>query len=229
MVWLIRKNTMNDDSHKNFAEIKTSFILMLLILIVVLAPDQILLSVHDSVSIASNDGQKLYLTTGLVIRKEVILPATPDRIWQAWTTDKGVTGFFAPHASVDLAIGGKYEMYFDPKQPKGKQGSEGCRILSFVPREMLSFTWNAPPSMAGVRKKNTWVVVTFTELSPGKTRVSLVHLGWQAGPEWEKALIYFDRAWEIVLGRLHHYLQKGPMDWRSPYTPEINRSKPGSD
>ena len=220
---------MIKDSHKNIAETKTFFILLLVILSVVLTPDQILLSVDDSVSITSNDGQKLYLTTGLVIRKEVILPATPDRIWQAWTTDKGATGFFAPRASVDLAIGGKYEMYFDPEQPKGKQGSEGCRILSFIPGEMLSFTWNAPPSMAGVRKRNTWVVITITELSPGKTRLSLVHLGWQAGPEWKKALVYFDRAWEIVLGRLHHYLQKGPLDWTSPYTPEINRNKPGSD
>jgi len=201
---------------------KTIGVLIFFILVVVLTPEHILCSSPGPASVTLNKGQKLYLTTGLVIRKEVILPAAADRVWQAWTTEKGVTGFFAPEASVDLAIGGKYEMYFDPKQSIGKKGSEGCRILSFVPSEMLSFTWNAPLSMAEVRKSNTWVVMTFEELTPEKTRLSLVHLGWQAGPEWEKALVYFDRAWEIVLGRLNHYLQKGPLDWKSPYTPETN-------
>lgn len=213
------------DRHRQQKNIgtKTMEVLMFFILITILTPDQILHSYMNPASVTSNSGEKLYLTTGLVIRKEVILPAAADRIWQAWTTEKGVTGFFAPEASVDLAIGGKYEMYFNPKQSMGKKGSEGCRILSFVPSEMLSFTWNAPLSMAEVRKMNTWVVLTFKELTPEKTRLSLVHLGWQAGPEWEKALVYFDRAWEIVLGRLNHYLQKGPLDWKSPYTPEVNK------
>lgn len=211
---------MNKHKQKIKIGIKTMEVLILFILVVILTPDHILYSSPGPTSVTSNNGQKIYLTTGLVIRKEVILPATADRVWQAWTTEKGVTGFFAPEASVDLAIGGKYEMYFDPKQSMGKKGSEGCRILSFVPSEMLSFTWNAPLSMAEVRKSNTWVVMTFEELTPGKTRLSLVHLGWQAGPEWEKALVYFDRAWEIVLGRLNHYLQKGPLDWKSPYAPE---------
>lgn len=200
------------------------YILMFLILAVVLTPGHILHSNIGAASVTSNEGQKLYLTTGLVIRKTVILPAAVNRVWQAWTTEKGVTGFFAREASVDLAVGGKYEMYFDPKQPKEKKGSEGCRILSFVPSEMLSFTWNAPLSMPAVRKERTWVVLTFEQLTPKKTRLSLVHLGWQAGPEWEKALVYFDRAWEIVLGRLHYYLQKGPLDWKSPYTPEVNKN-----
>ena len=214
---------MNKHWQKIIIGTKTVRFLMFFILTAVLTPGHILCSSPAPASVTSNEGQKLYLTTGLVIRKEVILPAAADRVWQAWTTEKGVTGFFAPEASVDLAIGGKYEMYFDPKQSIGKKGSEGCRILSFVPSEMLSFTWNAPLSMAEVRKYNTWVVLTFEELTPEKTRLSLVHLGWQAGPEWEKALVYFDRAWEIVLGRLNHYLQKGPLDWKSPYTPEFNK------
>jgi uncharacterized protein YndB with AHSA1/START domain len=124
---------------------------------------------------------------------------------------------------VELAVGGDYEMYFDPKQPEGLRGSEGCKILSFVPGEMLSFTWNAPPSIPEVRGQHTWVVLTFHALETKKTQVSLIHLGWQVGEEWQKALQYFDRAWEVVLGRLHYRFQKGPINWKSPFTPPVKK------
>lgn len=167
--------------------------------------------------------KKLFMTTGLMIRKAVILPASVDETWQAWTTTEGVTTFFAPEASVELAVGGDYEMYFDPKQPEGLRGSEGCKILSFVPGEMLSFTWNAPPSIPEVRGEHTWVVLTFHALEPKKTQVSLIHLGWQVGEQWQKALQYFDRAWEVVLGRLHYRFQKEPINWKSPFTPPAKK------
>lgn len=167
--------------------------------------------------------EKLFMTTGLMIRKAVIIPASVDETWQAWTTKEGVTTFFAPEALVELAVGGDYEMYFDPKQPEGLRGSEGCKILSFVPGEMLSFTWNAPPSIPEVRGQHTWVVLTFRALEAKKTQVSLIHLGWQVGEQWQKALQYFDRAWEVVLGRLFYRFQKGPINWKSPFTPPAKK------
>ena len=63
--------------------------------------------------------KKLYMTTGLTIRKVVIIPASVDDVWKSWTTKEGVITFFAPKASVELAVGGDYEMYFDPKKPEG--------------------------------------------------------------------------------------------------------------
>jgi hypothetical protein len=81
-------------------------------------------------STAGEEGmtEKLFVTTGLAIRKAVVVPAAVEDVWEAWTTEQGVKTFFAPGASVELAIGGNYEMYFAPQQPKGLQGSEGCKI-----------------------------------------------------------------------------------------------------
>jgi uncharacterized protein YndB with AHSA1/START domain len=178
---------------------------------------------HPAVS--AEGGEKLFipLATGLAIRKVVIVPASVDDVWQAWTTPEGVVTFFAPQARVELAVGGVYEMYFAPQSPEGLRGGEGCKILSFVPGEMLSFTWNAPPSLPEVRKEHTWVVLYFKALEPAKTQVSMVHLGWQMGEEWQKALQYFDRAWEVVLGRLQYRFQQGPLDWKKPFTPETKK------
>ena len=110
-------------------------------------------------------------------------------------------------------------MYFDPGQPKGQQGSEGCKILSFIAGEMLSFTWNAPPSMPIVRQARTWVVLHFYPHEGNKTRITLTHVGWKMGEEWQKALQYFNRAWEVVLGRFQYRFQKGPINWKKPFTP----------
>lgn len=162
--------------------------------------------------------KKYFLTTGLMIRKVVEVAATVDEVWTAWTTATGVKTFFAPDATVELAVNGKYELYFDPSQPTGQKGSEGCRILSFVPGEMLSFSWNAPPSMPLIRTERTWVVLHFQANGEKQTRVSLIHLGWQVGEEWQKALQYFDKAWNLVLGRLQYRFQKGPLDWKNPFS-----------
>jgi len=157
--------------------------------------------------------------TGLAIRKAVIVPASSDEVWSAFTTKEGVTSFFAPDANVEAAIGGAYEMYFVPDAPSGSRGSDGCKILSFIPGEMLSFTWNAPLSMPDVRKQRTWVVLYFQQLEGKQTRITLVHLGWQPGEEWQKALQYFTHAWDIVLGRLHYRFSTKPIDWKNPFTP----------
>ena len=106
--------------------------------------------------------------------------------------------FFAPAANVELAIGGRYEMLFDPDAPPGSQGGEGLKILSFLPEEMLSFEWNAPPQYPSVRQERTWVVVQFEALTAETTRVRLSHLGWQEGEEWEQVFAALKRCHAVL-------------------------------
>lgn len=153
------------------------------------------------------------------IQKETVVPAPASDVWQAWTTQEGVTTFFAPKANVELAIGGRYEMLFNPEAPPGSQGGEGLRVLSYLPEEMLSFTWNAPPHLPNVRRERTWVVVQFEPRAENKTWVGLTHLGWGEGSEWDQAYAYFTQAWDVVLARLVHRFEVGPIDWDDPFRP----------
>jgi len=166
--------------------------------------------------------------SGRVIRKEVRVNASVEKVWKAWTTNNGATMFFAPKAKIELTPGGRYELYFDLEAPKGSQGGEGCRVLSFLPMEMLSFEWNAPPEFPGVRRqqmqKHTWVIVQFYSLAKDETRVRLTHLGWREAEEWEKVFQYFLRAWDVVLGRLERMFSVGPIDWGNPYSPPKDRT-----
>ncbi len=137
--------------------------------------------------------------------------AALDDVWQAWTTTAGARSFFAPVTNIRLALGGEYEIQFHPTDER--HGTKGLKILSYAPKSMLSFQWNAPPHMPSVRDGNTWVVVELAELSSDQTRVRLRHLGWQGGPEWDEARIHFRRGWSGALARLSRRFTQGPIDW----------------
>lgn len=139
------------------------------------------------------------------IHHEVIVPRRRAEVWKQWTTEEGLR-FVVKEAKVELRPGGMYEWYFLLENPPGSRGGEGCRVLSFLPERMLTFTWNAPPELTRTRKQYTWVVVGFEEAAGG-TRVTLDHLGWPASglvnePQWEETFKYFDRAWGEVMKQL---------------------------
>ncbi|MGA9597653.1 MAG: SRPBCC domain-containing protein [Acidimicrobiia bacterium] len=135
------------------------------------------------------------------VAKEVEVGAAPRDVWSAWTSSEGIASWWGPpRSNIELRIGGPFELLFLSDAPPGKQGSEGCRILSYVPGESFSFTWNAPPHLS-LRQTNTWVVLTFTPTDAG-TRVRLVHTGFLTGPDWDEYLAYFEDAWGVVLDRL---------------------------
>ncbi|MGB2980302.1 MAG: SRPBCC domain-containing protein, partial [Candidatus Zixiibacteriota bacterium] len=46
-----------------------------------------------------------------ILRKEIVVPATLEQVWNAWTTTGGVKTFFSSDAKVELAVGGPFEIY----------------------------------------------------------------------------------------------------------------------
>jgi uncharacterized protein YndB with AHSA1/START domain len=158
--------------------------------------------------------------SGRRLRKAVEVPASQVEVWKAWTTKEGLRAFLAPDARISLEIGGPFEPLFDLETAPGSQGGEGLQILSYLPPEMLSFTWNAPPEFPTIRNHfHTWVVVRLIPLGADRTRVALDHLGWGSGEKWDKVYNYFDRAWDLVLARLAHRFANGPINWSDPYRP----------
>ncbi len=161
-----------------------------------------------------------------VIVGEVVVDAPLSQVWEAWTTSEGVETFFAPKCRVEPHPGGCYEMYFDLEAEPGKQGGEGMILMALQPKQMLSFTWNAPPSLPKVRGQMTHVTVRLERIEGSKTRVVLRHDGWGDGGEWDQAYKYFDSAWtRVVLPRLRIRFETGPIDWQNP--PNIGAAEAG--
>ena len=160
--------------------------------------------------------------TERAIDKQVEIPATLDQAWDAWTTREGITSFFAPDARIEPRVGGAFHIHFDPGAPQGSRGADDMRFMSLQPKRMLSFDWNAPPSLPEARAQRTFVVVRFERVGDAVTRVSLHHTGWGDGGEWDRAYAYFDRAWGSVLGNLKKRFEHGPTDW-APWLEQLRR------
>jgi uncharacterized protein YndB with AHSA1/START domain len=151
------------------------------------------------------------------LHKRVVVPATAAEVWLAWTTAGGARTFLAPDARIDLRIGGRYEILFDPSQPPGQQGTEGMRVLSYLPNAMLSVEWNAPPELPALRAgPPAWIVVQLQPVSDGATRVVLHHLGIGDDDEGARLEAYFRHAWDLVMAWLEQRFTSGPLDWSKP-------------
>ncbi len=147
------------------------------------------------------------------IDKQIVIAANVDQAWDAWTTREGIVSFFAPEAVIEPRVGGAFHIHIDPTAPPGMKGADDMRFLALQPKKMISFDWNAPPSLPQARTQRTFVIVRFEPVNERETRVSLHHTGWGDGGEWDKAFAYFDRAWGNVLANLKKRFDSGPQDW----------------
>ncbi len=147
----------------------------------------------------------LFVNSGSDLRPvtvERLMDATPQQVWNAWTTEAGWTAAYAAgraevRANIELAPGGKYEWLFD-----GTLGCNGCQVLSYLPYRMLSFTWNAPVVQARSRVKRTWMVIEIKPERNGKSRVRATQLGFGVGSDWDETRSYFEQAWAYVLDQM---------------------------
>jgi uncharacterized protein YndB with AHSA1/START domain len=146
-----------------------------------------------------------------VVRVEGNVAAPVSDVWRVWTTSEGAEEFFAQKANIKLAIGGPYEIQFDPADERS--GTKGLKILSYAPDETISFQWNAPTEFPEVRNGGMWVVAQMRPVDAYTTHVTITHLGWKRGPEWDKAYAHFQRGWSELMDRLQKRFTDGPIDW----------------
>lgn len=145
------------------------------------------------------------------IEKTIIVSEPASKVYGRWTTHEGLKTFFGENNRIECVPGGPFEIYFMMDAPEGLRGSEGCKVLSCLPDQMFSFSWNAPPQFMEVREHpyKTWVVVVFKPYGDQQTEVTLTHLGWPEDARWDPVYQYFNAAWEKVMQWLGEAVVKG--------------------
>ena len=141
--------------------------------------------------------------------KEIIVRASIEDVWNAWTTEEGVK-FISQKSNIELKRGGPYEWFLNTEADKnGRRGGEGSRVLAFLPLEILASSWTFPPSVPELRDANqtTQVIVRLQDQQDGTIAVQLTMHEWQDGKAWDEGWAYFDKAWETVLLKLKKHLE----------------------
>ncbi len=151
----------------------------------------------------------LFASSGDDVRRlefDRIINAPPEVVWAQISTPEGVRRWLEVDSTIELAIGGAYEFYFDEGRGRGNKGTEGTQVLSYVPGRMLSLSWNVPTNLARVRGQRSWVTFLIEPVAQG-SRVTVVHAGFANTPGWDRAHAYYETGWPGVLGMLKRSLE----------------------
>lgn len=136
------------------------------------------------------------------LTRERTLPASPERVFRAWTEPDELARWFSPNpelvteAEVDLRVGGAYRIRMGTYEVVGRYARiDAPRSLAFTWR------WSHEPDAP-----DTLVTVELVPLDGGGTRLTLRHERFAS--EAERA--NHDDGWQRTLDRLPAALQSAP-------------------
>jgi uncharacterized protein YndB with AHSA1/START domain len=122
------------------------------------------------------------------VAQAIEVEAPPDRIWQLLTDPAELPRWWPDAAELEPGVGGRVVLQFGP-------GNVAGEITRWQPPSELGFTW-VPSNMPGVRLH---VSFTVDDLGDGRSRVSVVHTGFEDAPA---------EAREAVVGGWAHFLPR---------------------
>lgn len=78
-----------------------------------------------------------------VIHLSAALPIRPATAFEHFTNNELLQAWLARVADVELRIGGRYELFWDPAH-REDNSTIGCRITAIAEPELLAFQWRSP-------------------------------------------------------------------------------------
>jgi len=140
------------------------------------------------------------------ISHEGIVEASVDRVWAAFTTSDGLRSWLAPHAEIELRVGGLMRTNYNPKGQLGDPGTIENMILSFEPQRMISIKVAKPPANFPFPNavREMWTVLYFSPAGPARTTVREVTLGFGPDPESQRMRAFFNKGNASTLSQLQH-------------------------
>lgn len=143
-----------------------------------------------------------------IIHIHARLRLTAYKAFEMFTLDAALQSWLAPLAEVSPAVGGKYELFWEPGE-RQHNSTLGCRITGLEEGRFLSFEWRGPRQFEQFMNHAdplTHVVVFFIpggeRAADAWTDVHLIHSGWRGTAEWEQARQWFDGAWSAAFAEL---------------------------
>jgi uncharacterized protein YndB with AHSA1/START domain len=144
------------------------------------------------------------------ITHEAVVNAPVPEVWRAWTTKDGLESWLAPHAEIDLRIGGLMRSNYHQEQSLGDPGTIENTVICFDPERMLSLKVNKVPDgfPFPTAVQNMWTVLYFEAVDSTSSRVTVDGLGFGDDEESRQMREFFDRGNAQTLQELQdHFAQ----------------------
>ena len=150
----------------------------------------------------------------IIIQIEIELNCGVSQAFNLFTVNEKLESWLPEKAEVELKVGGKYELFWEPKN-REINSTIGCKITSLEKNKFISFEWKGPEkfqSFMNFSDPLTHVVVIFSPKcdDPKTTTLYLFHSGWKDDPDWQKAREYFENSWTGALTNLKEKLSIKP-------------------
>lgn len=149
---------------------------------------------------------------------EATIAAPVAKVWAAFTTDAGFTGWAAPVAHVTLANDGMIEASYSLHARIGDADNIRNRIVAYVPERVLVLANDNAPKGAPFDAeafKAIRTVIEFQDMGDGRTRVVESGVGYGEGPKFDSVYKHFTagNAYEFAL--LARLFTNGPVNWEA--------------
>ena len=116
-------------------------------------------------------------TKPLIVKLEIHIEATPEKIWQVFSTTQGMQNWLNMQG-YEPRIGGEYRMHVTDQDGIFDFFGE---VVTFDPPKVLAFTWTEQEQGKEPWPTHTLVTIQLTPTNTG-TQVSLVHSGFDKLP-----------------------------------------------
>jgi uncharacterized protein YndB with AHSA1/START domain len=136
--------------------------------------------------------------------QSVEIRSTPDAVFGLFVDPEQLVKWWPDAVTLEPRVGGKLHLVFEGR------GEVSGEITRFEPPAGLGFTWvrEVAPEIT------THVDVAIEDLGDGRCRVELVHSGFDAVPEDQRAewIAIHDAGWQHFLGCLADLAEGRPVD-----------------
>lgn len=141
---------------------------------------------------------------------EGTLNAPVAEVWKIWSSSEGYKALGVAQAEVDLRLGGLIRSRYKATGSLDDDDTIVNRVLAFEPQRMVATRIEKPPRGFPYKEawKNTWTVITLTEVAGNRTHLRVASMGFGQDEESKAMLRFFQAGNALTLATLQKYFDK---------------------
>ncbi|MEM8486898.1 MAG: SRPBCC domain-containing protein [Bacteroidota bacterium] len=146
----------------------------------------------------------------LILTQEVVIHASLEEVWDAYTTEAGWAKWSAPLVSIDLRAGGIIRTNYNAEGTLDDETTNTLFIRNYVPYQLITLQADIAPNWPEFMKSdadNLYNVVLFESLGENKTRLVSHGMGYQNNEKYWDLMAFFIKGNEMSYQKLKEVLE----------------------